>query len=469
MNRRELLVAAAAAAVSKQVLPVSEPSNAGHPSAPGLSKEQWAALDVTIGKEWLLYISLATEEAIRKDDSGQLLFLPFPYVSPTAPGSVYRFMFGWDTDFVSRALITQGKADQARNHLLNYFFMIDRLGYMPNANVKSLITRSQTPLVADTTWRYYRATGDRELLYEAYPRLKRNYREYWCASHHQTPLGLATNRDSGDKDHSPRLAAEAETGLDWTPIFGGDVRRCVPLITNCALVRYAKCLAQISRALGNDADSKLFVHDSARRAALIRRYCWSEQEGFFFEYDFVSRHQLPCLSDCALWTLWAGVATPTQAKRVVQNLSRLEQTYGLSSTDHAYPTPSPQADYGSEAPMAPDGVEIAQGQNTKMIGEAGPLQWMYPAGWAPSHVIAVEGLDAYGNDAYATRIASKFLALMMQNWARTGHLWEKYNVVDGGIELPNARYGNLWMQGWTAAAVALLGRRVFRRQPLSAI
>src|SRR5215472_2453378 len=76
-------------AVSKQVLPVSEPSNAGHPSAPGLSKEQWAALDVTIGKEWLLYISLATEEAIRKDDSGQLLFLPFPYLSPTAPGSVY--------------------------------------------------------------------------------------------------------------------------------------------------------------------------------------------------------------------------------------------------------------------------------------------------------------------------------------------------------------------------------------------
>jgi hypothetical protein len=31
----------------------------------------------------------------------------------------------------------------------------------------------------------------------------------------------------------------------------------------------------------------------------------------------------------------------------------------------------------------------------------------------------------------------------MQQYARTGHLWEKYNVVDGSLVLPNARCGNI--------------------------
>jgi len=369
-------------------------------------------------------------------------------------------MFGWDTDFVSRALIAQGNLDQARNHLLNYFFMIDRFGYMPNANFVELSTRSQTPLVADTTWRYYQTTRDRDFLFQAYPRLKRNYNEYWMASHHRTPIGLATNRDLGDPSLAPRLAAEAETGLDWTPIYGGDVRRCVPLITNCALVRYADRLARIAQEIGQTKEASGFAEESARRAALIRQYCWSEEVGFFLEYDFVGTKQLPCLSDCALWALWAGVASPAQAKRVVRNLARIEQPFGLSCTDKAYPVPTPEADYGPACRLDPDGTDASDAQAA--IGGDEPMQWMYPAGWAPSHVIAVEGLDAYGYRSDAARIAGKFLQLMIGHHEKTGHLWEKYNVAKGSVVMPNARCGNIWMQGWTAAAAALLGRRLFR-------
>jgi alpha,alpha-trehalase len=117
--------------------------------------------------------------------------------------------------------------------------------------------------------------------------------------------------------------------------------------------------------------------------------------------------------------------------------------------------------------VSPAGIAIPQSQGAQVIGGSNPLQWMYPAGWAPSHLIAVEGLDAYGYTEDGTRIASKFLALMMQHYERTGHLWEKYNVVDGRLFLPNARCGNIWMQGWTAAAAALLGRRVLGKASLS--
>jgi alpha,alpha-trehalase len=158
--------------------------------------------------------------------------------------------------------------------------MVDRYGFMPNANAATLTTRSQTPLIADTTWRYWLKTNDRDLLHHAYPRLKHNFLGYWTAAHHQTPLGLATNRDLGDPLLPPYLAAEAEVGLDWTPIFRGDVRRCVPLITNCALVRYARSLARIAHTLGEHADARTFMQDAAHRAAQICRYCWSEQAGF---------------------------------------------------------------------------------------------------------------------------------------------------------------------------------------------
>jgi alpha,alpha-trehalase len=464
MNRREVLVCAASAVMAADKLLAAPDAKAVKDLSALKLNEQWTKLDTQIQRQWASYISSATEEAIRKDTSGQLLFLPFPYVSPTAPGSVYRFMFAWDTDFVSRALIAQGMPDQARNHLLNYFVMIDRFGHMPNANSADSTTRSQTPLVADTTWRYYQVTRDRDFLFEAYPRLKRNYKEYWTASHHQTPIGLATNRDLGDPNLAPRLAAEAETGLDWTPIYGGDVRRCVPLITNCALVRYADRLAKIAGEIGQAQEAKAFAEDATQRAALIRQYCWSEQAGFFLEYDFVKAKQLPCLSDSALWALWAGVATAAQGEQLIRNLARIEQPFGLACTDKAYPVPPPEADYGGTCRMAPDGTDASH--PGAAIGGEGPLQWMYPAGWAPSHVVAVEGLDSYGYRSEATRIAGKFLALMMRQHDRTGHLWEKYNVVAGSLEVPNARCGNIWMHGWTAAAVSLLGRRVFHDQSL---
>ena len=461
MNRRELLAGVVGSAVTIDNSIASPMAT----NASALDERAWARLDAQIQDQWARYISRATEEEIRKDSTGKLMYLPFPYISPSAPGSIYRFMFSWDTDFISRALIAQGLVDLARNHLLNHFFMIDRFDFMPNANYSDLTTRSQTPLIADTTWRYFQATGDRDLLLQAYPRLKQSYRRYWTAAHHQTPIGLATNHDSGDARLAPRLAAEAETGLDWTPIYAGDVRRCVPLVTNCALVRYAEVLAAIARTLGETKDAKCFAEEATGRAALIRKFCWSEAQGFFLEYDFVAGKQLPCLSDCAFWTLWAGVASAGQARQLVRNLKRIEQPFGLSCTDKTYSLPTPTVDYGPVCRLRPDGTPATN--EGASLGGAEPMQWMYPAGWAPSHVIAVEGLDRYGFKADSTRITRKFLGTMVQQYERTGQLWEKYNVVDGSLTMPNARCGNIWMQGWTAAAVALLGRRIFRGQSLA--
>jgi alpha,alpha-trehalase len=409
---------------------------------PAPAQEDWLALDAAIEAGWDRHLTTST-------GTGALLALPFPYLAPFTEG--HRAMYAWDTYFINRALLAHGRVELVRNHIFNYLQMISRFGFMPNANLMALTTRSQTPVFPDSVWRYVVATGDMETLNAAYPLLRAEYASYWNAPHHATAIGLATNRDLGDRQLSADYAAEAETGLDWTPIYDGDVRRCAPLITNCALVRYAHVLAEMADALGLRSDAARFAEESENRSALIRNYCWDERSGLFVEYDYVRGAQLPYVSDCTLWPLWARVATSEQAVRLEGSLPRLEQEHGLACTEQAYEDPHPTL----------AGFEDAAFQDA-VSGGHGQLQWMYPAGWACMQIIAVEGLDAYGYSDSATRIAARFLKLVMQHYQETGTLWEKYNVVDGSLALPNSRYGNAPMPtSWTTAAAVLFGRRLF--------
>jgi alpha,alpha-trehalase len=415
--------------------------------------ERWLDLNIVIGNWWDTDARRATEAEVSADPEGRLLFLPWSYVTPGGGEGTFEAMFNWDSYFINRGLLAHGRLRLVHDHIRNYLFMIERYGFMPNASVKDVLTRSQTPVFPDSIWRHYVASGDLDLVSRAYPLLKQEYEQYWNAAHHQTPLGLATNRDLGDQFWPPQFGAEAETGLDWTPIYGGDVRRCVPLITNCALVRYAQVLGLLADAVGCAGEAIDFAERATERADLIRAYCWNDGAGFFVEYDYVAGEQLPYLSDCTLWPLWAGVATHDQASRIVENLHVLEQRYGIACTDQPYP--DPHIDTASLEPSPDPSVPV------EMVGGRAQLQWMYPAGWAPMQIIAVEGLDAYGHFDAARRIASKFLRLVLDQYQATGKLWEKYNVVDGSLVLPNSRYGNVPMRGWTAAAAAVLGQRVF--------
>jgi alpha,alpha-trehalase len=90
------------------------------------------------------------------------------------------------------------------------------------------------------------------------------------------------------------------------------------------------------------------------------------------------------------------------------------------------------------------------------------VQWGYPAGWAPLHLITVAGLDAYGHHEEARRVAEKFVSLLIKVFQETENLYEKYNVVDGNVQLPKERSEVVpALHGWTSAAAVILGRRVF--------
>ena len=59
------------------------------------------------------------------------------------------------------------------------------------------------------------------------------------------------------------------------------------------------------------------------------------------------------------------------------------------------------------------------------------------------------GFDKYGYTDIAKRIAQKYVTLADKVFEKTGNLWEKYNVIDGNLDVSN-EYGLPPMMGWSA-------------------
>ena len=76
-------------------------------------------------------------------------------------------------------------------------------------------------------------------------------------------------------------------------------------------------------------------------------------------------------------------------------------------------------------------------------------QWGYPNGWACLQYIMIAALDNYGYCDDATRIAKKYVDTTERIFEKTNNLWEKYNVVEGNINVAS-EYGTPPMLGWSA-------------------
>jgi alpha,alpha-trehalase len=88
------------------------------------------------------------------------------------------------------------------------------------------------------------------------------------------------------------------------------------------------------------------------------------------------------------------------------------------------------------------------------------VQWDLPYGWAPTELLAVEGLRRYGFHDDANRVSYKFLSTIGENFRRDGTIREKYNVVTRSSESHiEAGYNqNVVGFGWTNAAFVILLR-----------
>jgi alpha,alpha-trehalase len=201
--------------------------------------------------------------------------------------------------------------------------------------------------------------------------------------------------------------------------FGSATHHYAPVCLNSLLYKTEKDMQQISLWRGHAEDAKKWGKRADERKRLITHFLWNDEQGLFFDFNFQTKRMSNYRYASAFYPLWAGLATPEQAKAVVNSLKDFERPGGL---------PMSMTDTGT--------------------------QWDLPYGWGNIEMVAIDGLRRYGFNADADRVSYEFLSTVAENFRRDGNIREKYNVVTRSSEA-HVELGyemNVVGFGWTNAA-----------------
>jgi len=392
------------------------------------------------------YIQAHWKDTVRRHSEEEHGYaLPYPFVVPCIKEG-FRSLFYWDSYFAQSGLLISGRADLAKGNLLNFCYLIDRLGYVPNISARDGDDRSQPPLFTEMLAEYYEHTGDLALLKECWPRLIREH-SFW-KEQRNTPCGLSRYYhnagaealgnlyrsaccrvgwpESSDaaviQERGAHFMAEAESGWDFCPRFEGRCADFAPVDLNAILYKAEKRMAEFACLLGESPDE--WTSRAARRQELITRLCFDDASGWFYDYDFTQERRSSVKASSALYPLWAGCASEEQARRLSEDLDCILQEHGIAACAE------------SRAGLPPPVVDAV-------------YQWDFPNGWPCQQRIAMQGLTDAGYTEQGRKTAQLYVDTVDRNFAETGDLWEKYNIVTGGIDVRN-EYHMPAMMGWTA-------------------
>ena len=421
------------------------------------------------------------------------LFLPHPYV---VPGGFLNEMYGWDSYFIIVGLLRDGRYDLARGMVENFFFEIDNYGGILNANRTYFFTRSQPPFLSSMVLAVYEADKDpadkEAFLKKAYPYIEHDYKMWTSGEKLAGDTGLSRYYDYGDgpvpeiadardsyyrdvfrylqasneradylgepgktklkqigpeftmkvceeyaqKDaacnDSPKMQYTAdyykgdramrESGFDISFRFGdfsGKTHHFAAVCLNSLLYKAETDMEQISRILKKEDEAKTWAERAAKRKDLFNKYLWDAERGRYFDWDFTTGKRSTYDYITTFYPLWVGLASDEQAKQVMSHLDIFERPGGMA--------------------MSPYGTGV---------------QWDLPYGWAPTQMIAVEGMRRYHYKIEADRVAGEWVKTVARNFATDSTIREKYDVVESSSNF-EAKAGyreNVVGFGWTNAS-----------------
>lgn len=417
--------------------------------------------------------------------TGEIDLRGVPYV---VPGGRFNELYGWDSYMMTLGLLIDGKVELAKGFVENFIFEINNYGKILNANRTYYLCRSQPPFMTDMALQVFdkikHTPGATDFLKRAIIAAIKEYYTVWTSEPRLDPkTGLSRYRPEGlgippetepthfihllqpyaDKykvsfDEFQRMyndgiikepeldeyflhdRAVRESGHDTSYRLEG---RCADLATidlNSLLYKYE---SDISHTIRTRFEDKLELPDGTietsaiwdrrmrKRKAAIDKYLWNEKAGMFFDYDTKKEKISDYVSATTFWAMWAGVASPRQAYRLIEDaLPQLEELGGLAA--------------GTEDSRGPVGIDRPN------------RQWDYPYGWAPQQILAWSGFLRYGYEEEATRLVYKWLYMMTRAFVDyNGVVVEKYNVTDlNESHKVDAEYGN---QGLDFKGVATEG------------
>ncbi|CAN5465557.1 hypothetical protein BH20ACI3_BH20ACI3_40560 [soil metagenome] len=409
-----------------------------------------------------------------------LLYLPYPYV---VPGGRFNEMYGWDSYFTQVGLVRDNETVLAKNMVDNFLYQIEHYGKILNANRTYYLSRSQPPFLTQMILNVYRKQRNVSWLRATVPAIEKYY-SFWIEEPHLTkqtalsryydlgdgpaPEVLSGERDDKGRDHYDLVKdfyrthdvkdyelsqyydkgkdqltdlfykgdrSMRESGFDPSNRFGPfnvDIIHYDPVCLNSLLYLMETDTAEILRILGRARQARVWANRAEERRQRINRLMWDEQDGLYYDYNFAKKEVRRYPFVTTFYPLWVGVADKRQAARIVANLYLFERPGGLLTS-------------------------------TNVTGS----QWDAPFGWAPTEMIAVEGLRRYGYTNEADRISTNFLSMILKEFIQHNTIVEKYDVERRESEVSaGLKFGyksNEIGFGWTNAAFTELYAQLSER------
>lgn len=170
-----------------------------------------------------------------------------------------------------------------------------------------------------------------------------------------------------------------------------------------------------------DKENKKYLKLAEDRKAVINKYLYSEKDHAYLDYNYVDKKFSLLTSAASLYPYTFGISS--DSKDATNVLKKLEFEFGLST---------------------------AEKKNNQGI-----YQWDYPYMWAPLVYFAYVAFMNLHEVRIAQRLALKYISTVDKVFVETRALWEKYNVLDGGVAI-SKEYKTPKMLGWTAGVYRYL-------------
>ena len=317
-------------------------------------------------------------------------------------------------------------------------------GHQPAGNLPCLLTaytewvdRSQPPIASYVALRLFLLGGDRTLLEQVYPTLRRAH-DWWFERRDGNANGVLEYGSDPTGDGTfvhTKQGAMDEAAMDNLPIFDDAVfhedARTLDLEDpglNSLVVLDGQMLARIAEVLGRDDDARELARRADALAERVRERLWDPERKIFAARRW-SGEWVRSLAPTSFYPLTAGIATPEQARALVRHLLDPDRFWG----------PRPLAATTWDDPATADDV-----------------YWRGRI-WPPLVFLTWEGLRRYGFGEEAAELAARAWRVFAAEWTTRRHCHENFRIdPEAEAEVPDSDSFYTW--GALMALMALLER-----------
>ncbi|WP_295794248.1 alpha,alpha-trehalase TreF [Mucilaginibacter sp.] len=389
-----------------------------------------------------------------------LIELPNDFI---IPGGRLRETYYWDSYFTMLGLHESHKTKIIQNTVDNFAFLIDKYGFIPTGTRTYYLTRSQAPFFSMLVDLLVKEKG-KQVILKYQPQLLKEYafwmkgakslkqaqadsrvvylpggeilNRYWDDS--DKPREEAYKNDLDSVKHTKQEPAEfyrniraaGESGWDFGSRWFGaagkystiETTSVIPVDLNCLLYHLELSIAQSYQLQGKQAEYSAFTSKANLRKKAILKYCWSEKDNWFMDYNFKLKHATPHQTIAGVFPLCFNIADNVQAVKMAGVIkTKFLKSRGLATSF------------------------MITGQ-----------QWDSPNAWAPMQFMAITGLQNYHQNNLAEEIAKRWINTNLAVFNATGKLTEKYILADDGKNKGGGEYPQQDGYGWTNGVLLYL-------------